>query len=107
MREPEFRAYLDPIIEAEHAANKQHNIDEIVRKVKKAEIQLGVNLDTEGKIGRQTIYASLEPTSATKENRHPNQNTMDFQVATAEGTPHSIRSAIKHYRRFCKDPDIG
>ncbi len=104
MREVEFRAYLDPIITADNVNNKQHNINEIVRKVKKVEMQLAVNFDTEGRIGRQAIFASLEPTSANAKNRHPNHDIMNFQVRAARGTPDSIRSAIKHYRRFCKDP---
>ncbi len=104
MREVEFRAYLDPIITAGTDENNRDNIKKIIGKVKKVEIQLGVNLDTEGRIGRQAIYASLEYTTRSKKNRHPNQNIMNFQVRAARGTPDSIRSAIKYYREFCGDP---
>ncbi len=103
-RKEQFRVYLDQVITTGTPVNKEANIKKIIGKVKKVELQLGVNLDTEGRIGRQAIFASLEPTDAIAENRHPNQNTMGFPVREAEGTPHSIRTAIKYYRTFCGDP---
>ena len=104
MRTEEFKAYLNGVVTTGTAEDNRDNIKKIIGKVKKVELQLGVNLDTEGRIGRQAIFASLEPTDAIAENRHPNQNTMGFPVREAEGTPHSIRTAIKYYRTFCGDP---
>ncbi len=104
MRTEEFRAYLTRVITTGTPVNKEANIKKIIGKVKKVEIQLGVNLDTEGRTGRQTIFASLEYTTMSAEKRHPNQNIMNFQVGAADGTPNSIRSAIKYYREFCGDP---
>ncbi len=104
MREAEFKTYLTREITTGTANDNRDNVKKNIGKVKKVEMQLGVNLDTEGRIGRQAIYASLEPTRAIAENRHPNQNIMNFPVRQAEGTGHSIRTAIKYYRTFCGDP---
>ncbi len=103
MDEQGFREHLDDVLPTEDADDKQHNINENVRKVIQIEDGLGLNLIRQGQEGRRQIHTNLRHGQAML---HANQASMGWTLDTPRNTISPVRSALKAYCAFCQDPPI-
>ncbi len=101
-RRAKFKAWL--ITQQVNGIPNNQTIRTYVGNIALFEKRLRVDFDLAGRIGRQEIYASFKHTNECKENRHPNQNYMDFAVNPSEDTLTAYRNSIQYYRKFCGDP---